>query len=324
VQVQVGTVRTVVTMDLSAGEQTYWNEPGGGTNYTGSFDLALIHRLTPRATLSMEGFATYQNSPNFALVNAPTNAGSNQSYLDGTLKADLTYAWGARLSTVTSYNFGFNIVQGSSSENLDTNTFGTQFRYTVSPRNTVTAELRESINTYPSNAGASTAGTYYLLGLDTIFSSRLRNSFSAGLQTNTFTSGGSGNQVSPYFEGDTTLTLPRGASLSWTNTYGFQPDSTAGSTTTSYRTGLTYQQPLSTKLVASLSLAYNNLQARDPSNAGGTYTQNQLQASAGVNYTLSSRFSLSLSYTYIDLLSSQVNGSYQRDQVYLGGSYIFR
>jgi hypothetical protein len=323
-QAQVGTPRTVVTADLSVGEQTYWDEPGGGTNYTGSFDLALVHKLTPRATLSMEGFATYQNSPNFALVNAPTNAGSNQNYLDGTLKADLSYAWGGRFSTVTSYDFGFNIEKGEPAANLYTNTLGTQFRYTVSPRNTVTAELREAITTYPSNSGASTVGTYYLLGLDTFFSSRFRNSFSVGIQTNTFTTGAGSSAASPYFEGTATLALPRGASLAWTNTYGFQPNSTAGATTTSYRTGLTYQQPLSTKLVATITIAYNNLQGKDPSNPAGAYTQNQLQASAGLNYTISSRLSLSLSYNYLDLLSSQVNGTYQRDQVYLGGSYVFR
>jgi uncharacterized protein (PEP-CTERM system associated) len=160
--------------------------------------------------------------------------------------------------------------------------------------------------------------------LDTFFSAKLRNTFSVGLQTNTFTSGGGGGQISPYFEGDTTLALPRGASLTWTNTYGFQPTSTTSETTTSYRTGLTYQQPLSTKLVASLSIAYNNLRAKDPASPSAGYTQNQFQASAALNYTLSQRLSMSLSYNYLDLLTSQINSSYQRDQIYLGGSYIFQ
>jgi hypothetical protein len=321
-QVQVGSPRTVVTMDLSGGEQYYWNQPGGKADYTGNFDLALSHKLNPHATVSIEAFAVYQNTPNFALVNAPTAASSNSSYMNGNLKMDLSYQWSGRLSTVSSYNLGFNILQTTAADNLYSNSFGTQFRYTVSPRNTVTAELRESVNTYPSNSNANTTSTFYLLGLDTFFSSKLRNSFSVGVESDSFASNG-GSSVSPYFEGDTTLALPRGASLTWTNSYGFQDSPSAGQAVTSYRTGLSYSQPLSAKLVASLSIAYNNLHAPTVTAAAG-YTQNQFQVSASLGYTLSQRLSLSLSYNYLDLLSSQVDSSYQRDQIYLGGSYIFR
>jgi len=31
-----------------------------------------------------------------------------------------------------------------------------------------------------------------------------------------------------------------------------------------------------------------------------------------------------LSYTYLDLLSSQINTSYSRDQIFLGGTYTFQ
>ena len=305
------------------GEQTYWNQPGGKTDYTGNFDLALAHKLSPRASVSIEASAVYSRAPNFALVNAPTNAGSGGSYLDGNAKIDLTYGWGSRIATVTSYGLSFNILQTGTTGNLYQHTIGTQFRYTVSPRTTVTAELRATYSDNTSDAAANTYSTYYLLGLDSFISARIRNTVSAGIETETFTSGGRG-QTSPYFESDTTLALPRQAGLTWTNTYGFQNSSTAAETIKSYRTGLTYTQPLSTKLVASLTVAYNNLQDKNSSVRGAGYTQNQFQVSAALNYTLSPRLSLSLSYNYVDLLTSQINASYTRDQIYLGASYMFR
>ena len=323
VQVQKGTPRTVLTLDASGGIQEYWNEPGDKTDYTGSMDAALIHRLTPRASVSLSFYATYQDTPNFALVNAPTSGQSSGEYLDGDFKIDLSYAWTKRISTVTSYDVNFDIGATSTTNNVYIQTYGTQFRYTVSARNTITAELRAASATYPQDAPANSSSLYYLLGLDTFISAKLHNTVSGGFQTTSYESGPS--QITPYIESSTILSLPRGASLEWTNSYGAQPSGGQGGVENiSYRTGLSLTEPLSTKLVASLSLAYNYILNTAPMNSAASYTQNQLQTSASLGYTISPRLSLSLSYTYIDLLSTQINASYTRDQIFLGGNYTFR
>jgi hypothetical protein len=322
VQVQKGTPRTVFTMDLSVGAMDYWDEPGSGVNYNGSFDLAMVHRLTPRATLSVEASAVYQNTPDFALVNNPTNNNSGGDYLNGTLKADLTYAWSNRISTVTSYALNANLLESNASSNVYVTTYGTQFRYTVSARNTITAEVRASDSAYPTNAGANNSSFYYLFGLNTNFSSRFTNSVSGGLQETSYPSGPS--QIQPYMESATTLGLPHQGSLTWTNEYGDQNSGNAGQTTTSYRTGLTMSQPLSTKLVASLSLSYNYVLTKDSTNAAGSSTQNELQGTLSLGYNLSPKLSLSLSYSLTDLLTTQLNSSYDRDQIFLGGTYSFQ
>jgi hypothetical protein len=319
VQIQRGTPRTVLTLDASLGLTDNWNEPDGQSNFTGSLDAAFEHRLTPRATLSIEASAAYQQTPNFALINAPTTNSSNQSYVNGNAKIDLSYAWSSRISTVTSYSLSLNLLQ-SGSNNLYDNTYGTQFRYTVSARNTVTAELRQEQSLYPTNSALNSTTTYYLLGLDSFISARLRNTFSTGFETQSGSTA-TGRSL-PYFESATTLVLPRGASLSWTNRYGSEQPTSPGQSVTSYRTSLTYGQPLSTKLSASVSLAYNNVD--DSGSAADTSTQQQIQLSLSLGYTVTPRFSLSLSYTYNDLLSSQVNSSYQADQIFLGGSYTFQ
>ena len=322
-QVQSGTPRTVLVMDASLGAQDYWNQPGQQVDYTGSLSLSFVHRLTPRATLSISVDAVYQKTPDFALINAPTNNGSGGDYLNGTAAVNLTYQWTERISTVTTYSLNANLLETDASNNLYENTIGTQFRCTVSARNTVTAELREAAGEYPSDSAANTTSTFYLLGLDTSFSPRLRNTISGGIESQSFSSGGE-SQTLPYMESATTLDLPRGAALTWTNRYGAEESGSPDQTVSSYRTALSYSQPLSTKLTAFVSLAYNDLQYTDTSNSAGSYTQKQLQASLSLEYAISPRFSLSLSYTYNQLITNEVNASYHRDQIFLGGTYMFR
>jgi len=328
IQIQKGTPRTILTMDANLAEQIYWQQPGGKEDYNGSFDTSYVHRLTPRATLTLSMSAVYQKQPNFSLINAPTtNNGSGGDYLNGSAKIDLSYQWTARLSTVSSYSLGANLLATNASSNQFGNTIGTQFRYTVSARNTVTAELRESTTTYPTNAAANSSSTFLLLGLESIISPNISNRISGGLESDVYPSG-QGNQTVPYMESATTLMLPRGAALQWTNRLGSESSGSPDSTVFSYRTGLTYSQPLSTKLVASVSLAYNyvedNAVGTSGSNAAASYTQEQLQATLGLNYTVTPRFSLNLSYTYNDLLSTQANSSYDRIQFDVGGTYLFQ
>jgi hypothetical protein len=322
VQVQHGTPRTIITLDLNVGEQEYLDEPGSGTDYNGNFDLAMVHRISPRATLSLESTASYQNTPNFALINAPTNNNNGSNYLDGNFKADLTYAWGSRVSTDTSAQVNFNLLNTNASSNLYQFTYATSFRYNVSARNTVSFLLQQQQTVYPTNATANSSGLFYLLGLDTIFSTRITNHIEFGVEQVSYPFGGS--QTVPYMDSATTLALPHEGSLSWTNEYGSQASGSADVNDVSYRTGLNISQPLSTKLVLSLSIAYNYLISKNTSAPAGDYTQNQLQTSLSLGYNLTPRLSLSLSYNYIDFLTSQINSSYLRQQIYLGGSYTFK
>jgi len=322
IQVQHGTPRTIFTLDLTIGEQVYANQPGNGTDYTGSFDLAMVHRLSPRATLSLESTAAYQNTPNFALINAPTNNNNGGNFLNGDIKADLTYAWGSRFSTDTSAQVNFNLLNTDAANNLYQFTYGTSFRYSVSARVTTSVEIRQQESVYPTNSQANNSALFYLLGLDTIFSSRLSNHIDFGLQQVSLSGGGS--QTVPYMETATTIALPHESTLSWTNEYGSQSTGSVNVQATSYRTGLNLAQPLSTKLVASFSIAYNYYVTKDTVTPAADYNQNQFQATVSLGYNISPRFNVNLSYTFIQLLTSQINSSYVRQQIYLGGSYTFK
>ena len=323
IQIQKGSPRTVLTFDASLGLQDYWNQPGQQIDDTASFDASFVHRLSERASISLEAFAVYQKTPNFALINAPTNNGSGGNYLNGDAKVDFSFSWTRRLSTVTSYDLNANLLQSTSANDVYEISYGNQFRYTVSPRFTATSEIRESNGYYPSAPTLNTSSTFYLVGLDSLLTARLRNTTSGGLEVHTLSST-STSQTLPYVESSTTLALPRGSSLTWTNRYGSEESQTVTQTTTSYRTTLGLTQPLSTKLVGSVSLAYNYLQTTDSANAANSFNQKQLQLALSLGYNLTPRFSLSLSYTYLDLLTNEVNSSYQRQQIYLGGSYTFR
>jgi hypothetical protein len=322
-QVQSGTPRTVFTMDTSVGALDYWNRPGNKIDYDGSFDLTMVHRISPRATLSLASTASYSKTPNFSLINAPTTDNGG-SYLNGDFKANLSYTWSTRITTVTSYDLGLNLQDSDATNNLYATTFGTQLRYSASSRNTLTAEIRDAETVYPTNSAANNGAIFYILGLDSIFSSRFRNTFGVGIEQVSYSSGGAGDQTLPYFESATTLSLARGAGLSWTNRVGAENAGEPNETAKSYRTGLTFSEPFSDKLVGSASLAYNYYQLTNDSDSAGSYNQNQLEASISLGYNLSARFSLSLSYTYTNLMTTQVNTAYTRQEVYFGGSYTFK
>jgi hypothetical protein len=63
---------------------------------------------------------------------------------------------------------------------------------------------------------------------------------------------------------------------------------------------------------------------KDSTNAAGSSTQNELQGTLSLGYNLSPKLSLSLSYSLTDLLTTQLNSSYDRDQIFLGGTYSFQ
>jgi hypothetical protein len=320
--IQKGSPRTIFTLDASVGEQDYWNQPGQQTDYTGALSLNYLHHLTPRATFDVVMNATYQKTPNFALINAPTNNGNGGEYLNGFAKTDLTYMWTKRISTVTYYSLDTNLLDSNPNSNLYESTYGTSVKYAFSVRNTASVELRQTVDEYPSNGGANSTNTFYLVGLDSVISTRLHNTVSAGIEDSVYPQGGS--QTIPYFETATTLGLPRSAALTWTNRYGAEASQSADQQITSYRTALTYSQPLSTKLVVALSIAFNDLTAKDSATAAGSFDQKQFQASLNAVYTISPRFSLNASYTYLDLSTNQVNTSYKRNQTFIGGSYTFK
>ena len=242
-QVQKGTPRTIIVGDLNISDQLYWVQ-SQEQNYTGSLDLNFIHRISPRATLTIYSYAVYQKSPNFNLINAPTtNGNANSAYLNGNLKADLTYAWTKRISTVLTGDVNVNYAPQQKSQDLYSDTYGIQFRYTVTARNTVTAEIRGGAGSYPDNKLADSTSSFYLLGLDSTFSAKLRNTLSTGIENHQFTNLG-GGQTLPYFESTTTFALPRGSAIQWTNRYGSEETATPGVNSSSFRSSLQLYPPI--------------------------------------------------------------------------------
>jgi len=320
IQAQRGTPRTVFTTDLSIGALDYWDRPGDKIDYDGNFDLSMVHKLTPRATLSLGVNGVYQKTPDFSLLYANNNNNNNSggAYLNGGIKADLSYIWNERITTVTSYSVNFNFGNNTGNDEYSI-TYGNQLRYMLSARNTITNDIREAQGIYPDNSQADNSSFYYLLGLDTYFSSKLHNTFSGGLEFESYKTGG-GSRALPYIESATTFALRRGGGLTWTNRVGSEDTGNASQEAESYRTGLSLSQPLSTKLTSSLSLNYNYIGATGQ----GAYAENQFQTSFALGYNLSARLSLNLTYSFTDQGTTQLNSSYTRQQIYLGGTYTFR
>lgn len=84
-----------------------------------------------------------------------------------------------------------------------------------------------------------------------------------------------------------------------------------------------FSQPLSNRLSVSASLAYNYVTVTDSGDSSASYNQNQLQWNLNFGYAFSQRINLGLSYTFTDLLTTQVNSSYQRQSLYVNCNYTF-
>lgn len=318
VQIQRASPRTVFTMNGTLGALDYWRETK--LQYTGGLGINLVHRLTPRATISASVDGVYQNQPDFSRINAPT-ANVSSSYVDADIRLNFSYGFTARFSTVLSYELGLATQDAAAGGNLYVSTYGSQFRYTVSPRNTATLELRQSQSSYASANGSDSTDTFLLVGLDSIVTARLRNTVSVGEELGSFNGGGS--TALPYLESATSMQLPRGGVLSWTNRYGLENSNALNQNTSSFRTGLAISEPLGAKLGASLSIAYNYLQIKDRVANTATVNETQIEAGASLQYMLSPRLSLSLSYTFFDFLVSQPDSGYTRNQISLGAVYSF-
>ena len=236
----------------------------------------MVHRLTPRATVSASVDAVYQNQPDFLADQRPHGECDTELFERGR-QAKLHLCLDPALFHRHLLRFPGATTQNSSSGgNLIVNTYGNQFRYAVSRaeygdcRGAAVAKFLRL-----SQANSDSPDTFFLVGLDSILSPRLRTTFSTGEELGSFSSGGS--TALPYLESSTSLALPRGGLLLWTNRYGLE-DSNAS---TRQHHQLPHRplprEPLGAKLSASLSVAYNYLQIKDRVTNANSSNQTQFQ-----------------------------------------------
>lgn len=323
-----GTPRTRFSIQTGGGLTYYFDRPGQQSpDYNGSLGLSLSHRMTPRLSLDINAFLTYQTEPNFAL-----NLGVNRrtgSYFFANSTVGLNYLWSPRFSTVTSYTFNTFLNEGQNappptagqpglgtSDDHIENTFANEFRYLILPTTTVVLEYRLQFTSYQSNNSLDSVTQFGLVGINHTFSSRLSASVRGGAQFRSYET--SGDTSSPYFEGTVVWVLGRRSTLSWTNQYGIEePDTTTAQQRTTFHTGLNVGYNWTARISSNLSLYYNHDDLAATIN-GPSFTQDTIDASLSGQYAINRFMAVTAGYNHTSLFSDQPFTGYDRNRVFLG------
>jgi hypothetical protein len=316
-----GDPRTQVSLTTGGGAIYYFER--GDYNPTAYVGLSLMHQANRRMRINLSVFASYQSQPDLS-----TDLGSNQqlgSYVHSADTISLSYVWAPRFSTVSSYTFDLLKYDGSAGSLLNRidQTFGEQFRYLLWPTTAVSAEYRFGIINYESAPLDST--THFLLaGLDHTFTKRLNAVLRGGVELRSSES--NGFEASPYFESTLTYILRHNGSVIWTNSYSIEESGTpGGSSSPSFRTGLTLNYGFTARVSASLALYYVHRENQSGSSfSGPSSTEDDIDLGPTIRYLINRSLSASLGYHYTQVESgSGIGLSYSRNNYFAGLSFNF-
>ena len=322
-----GTSRTSISLQTNGGITHYFDQPGGvGFDYNPNVSFSLIHKATPRLTLSLTVYGTYQDQPDFSIA-----AGLNRrsgGFFYSSNKFGATFRWKPRFSTVSSYTLGvikYDDAALGDFENRFEHTFGNEFRFLVWPTTTVVAEYRLAILAYNSPLRDSTSH-FFLAGLDHSFSPRFNISTRAGAEYRSFTNFDS-SRIDPYFEGTLTYALGPHFTLSWVNRYSIEEPDVAGSQSrTTFRTGLSGSYNLTARIVAALSAFYthdNNDGALTPLSFSPPFVEDSFAMSLSLRYAINHTWGAELGYDFTDVESDFRLRQYYRNRFYGGVNFTF-
>ena len=288
----------------------------------GNVTMSLTHNFSTRLSFYSSIFAAYQTEPNFQSNVGPENVVSDHFYTTDIFS--LTYHWSTRFSMITSYTFDrVKYAQASIGDSQDRveNTLGEEFRFNLTSRTDLVGEYRfEMINYDIAPLNSTThylfAGFNHHLTEHLIFHVRAGESFRS--QEN------AGNMANPYFESSLGY-VSSNHSLNWTTSYDFEAPTAAGATTTkTWRTGLTLNYGLTSRLNSIAGVFYHH-----DENTGGsgstssTGSQDSFDLNLGLRYFINKHFTLHLDYSHTTLGSMGATPGYSRNSYTGGVTYIY-
>src|SRR4029077_686590 len=316
---------------LGVGRFNQYFDVSGQNETSGNVTMSLTHNFSTRLSFYASLYGTYQNEPSFTSNVGPQNV--RTPYFDTVDIFALTYHWLLRFSTVTSYTFERVFYTSSptgtsassstaNSQNRVKNTFDEQFQFSLTTRTVLVGEYRfEAIDydTPPLNSMTN----FVLAGVNHNLTEHLMVHVRGGESFRSLEN--DGTTASPYFEG--TLGYVRSNhSLNWTTSYGYESPTAVGATTTkTLRTGLNLTYDLTSRLSSTTGVYYHH-----DDNSGGTGTgtsstgtQNSLDLTLGLRYTVNKHFTLHLDYENTMQSSLGSTPGYSRNRYFGGVTYTY-
>jgi Putative beta-barrel porin 2 len=295
----------------------------GTDDKNGNITLSITHNVSKRLSFYTSVYAAYETEPDFKSDVGPENVRADHFNTIDIFA--VTYQWSSRLSSVTSYTFQrvkyADSSIGAQQDRID-NTFGETLQFSLTSRTNLVGDYRYQITDYETAPNDS--NTHYLLGgIDHRLTEHLIVHARGGPSLRSLKD--DGDSTSPYFEGSLEYTRSN-HSLNWTTSYGFEaPTEANASVRKTFRTGILLTYNLTSRLSSTTSVFFHHdeNQASASSGTGSAGSQDSLDLSLGLNYTINKRFALHANYNYTSQSSLGGTPGYTRNSYSAGLTYTY-
>ncbi len=326
-----GTSRTSLRMALSGGVDYFPDLDEDQTQYRLRLSYDLSHKINPRFSFGLSGFAALERNPDLTTGLTNTNAGDGEYfYTSNTMR--LSYLWTPKFNTVTRYSINYinypnqEAVGGAGDDRFE-HQIAQEFRFLWKPKTTVVAEYRLGLISYQDQASSSrdSISHFILGGLDHQINPRSRTYLRAGVELRDYDAFGS--DTKPYVEWNTDYALGPVTNVSWLNRYSIEQSYRGpGFSNNVYRTGVRFNHAFSERLKFNTSVFYsfNDFGALSVKTKAGKsptvrgFEEHTLDASLGLEYFFNPTFSTYISYAYTRVLSDISFDEYTRNRGYVG------
>jgi hypothetical protein len=250
----------------------------------------------------------------------------------------LNYDWSPRFSTASSYQLVAVKYDDSTTGNAvdrTEHTFGTEFRFLLSPPTTVLADLRCQIVSYDQNSALDSLTGLFLAGLEHKFNPRTSISLRAGGEVRSFDNNDAATLTEPYFEGTLTYAAGRRTTLSWTNRYSLEEPGTSANnqSRTTFRTGLQAGYGFTKRISATVAgyFVHDDYAAGPPVEifpgffipGAPSFVENTIDITLGVHYEINRVVAIDVGYGHTEVASDFSEREYSRNRYYGGFNFTF-
>jgi hypothetical protein len=283
--------------------------------------LSLVHNFSSRLSFRADVYGAYQTEPDFTSNVGPENVRAPHFATNDTFS--VTYHWLPRFTAITSYTFQRIKYESSVQTSQDRmgNTLGEEFRFSLTRRTNLVAEYRFEIMDYDT-APRDSITHFALVGIDHRLTEHLIVNVLGGESFRSFKD--DGDTIDPDIEGKLTYQSSN-HSLSWTTSYRVEePSETAASARTTIRTGLNLTYDLSSRVHSTTAVYYHH----DENEGGSSGTssvgsQDSLELSLGLRYTINKHFALHFDYKHTMQSSLESTPGYSRNRYFAGLTYTY-
>ncbi len=319
--------KTVLGADFSAIHYLDDNQNGKQTYYNARVSFDLEHSFSRRLSVKNSFYLAYEIEPDYSI--GATSGRRAGQYLYGYDNFSVSYAWSERFAATTGYTVtGIHYKDEDQAEREDrwSQIVSEQLSYNLNRNTTLAAEYRFEYTNYTKNNGSNGLASpdykahYLLVGVDQAWSPKLNSSVRAGAEI--FESDRV-SQTSPYLEGSLTYGLSRTSSLRWYNQLGYDGSDLGDyNARYAYHTGIVASQKITEKLTGNAGIHYVHSSYKGNDVTPST-TDNEINASVGMNYKIWKNLSVDANYSYTTIASDISSREYDRHYTTLGVNASF-